>query len=169
MRFSMPGMPISTIPAVPSSKIDLICSRLFIWRRSASSTRIRVVGSDTARCLAWYCLYVSKYVGSTAGLQNHRRFPPNRVEYDTHHSLPRHLDVVFDPGGSIDHRSCIKQGIDRAIVCYFACPAVAQNDLICAAVAHSGECFANAGWSIVRNLRIGKCSRQRCAHLAMWL
>src|SRR5258708_8276039 len=84
-------------------------------------------------------------------LQHHRRFAANRVEYDTHHSLSRHLDVVFDPGGSIDHRSCIKQGVDRAIVCYFACPAVARNDLICAAVAHSGECFANAGWSIAQS------------------
>jgi len=26
-------------------------------------------------------------------------------------------------------------------LCYFACLAVARNDLICAAVAHSGECF----------------------------
>jgi uncharacterized protein len=52
IRFSIPGIPMRTIPAVPSSKIDLICSRLFIWSRSASSTRIREVGSETARCLA---------------------------------------------------------------------------------------------------------------------
>jgi hypothetical protein len=43
-------MPMSNMPAVPSSKMDLICSRLFIWGRSASSN-----GSGTAICLlgAW--------------------------------------------------------------------------------------------------------------------
>lgn len=30
IRFSMPGMPMSTKPAVPSSKMDRICSRLFM-------------------------------------------------------------------------------------------------------------------------------------------
>ena len=49
MRFSIPGIPMRTMPALPSSKVDLICSRLFICSRSASSTRINVVGSPTDR------------------------------------------------------------------------------------------------------------------------
>jgi hypothetical protein len=38
-------MPIRTIPALPSSKMDRICSRLFICSLSASSMMMSVVGS----------------------------------------------------------------------------------------------------------------------------
>jgi len=42
-------------------------------------------------------------------LQNQGRFVSDGVEYDTHHSLSRHIDIVLDPGWSIDHGSCVEQ------------------------------------------------------------
>ena len=54
-RFSMPGMPMSTMPNPFSSKIERSCSKLFIARRSASSTTIKVVGSGIVACLTnWH-------------------------------------------------------------------------------------------------------------------
>jgi hypothetical protein len=44
-HFSIPGMPMSTMPSPLRSKMERNCSRLFIARRSASSTTIKVVGS----------------------------------------------------------------------------------------------------------------------------
>ncbi len=60
MRFSMPGMPMSTIPNPFSSKIERSCSRLFIRMRSASSTTNKLVGSGIASTLLSYSQKVSK-------------------------------------------------------------------------------------------------------------
>ena len=57
---SIPGISISTMPSPLLSKMERSCSRLFMDRRSASSTMIRVVGSGTARSLDSCSLRVSQ-------------------------------------------------------------------------------------------------------------
>ena len=56
-----------TRPTPPASKIERICSRLAIFRRSASSTKMSRVGSPMARCLSEYLRQTCPNVGLRVG------------------------------------------------------------------------------------------------------
>jgi hypothetical protein len=64
--------------------------------RYTNSSLVQNIGQSTRRA-AWlvHDFSTNLLVFKSDLLQNHHPFPPNRVDYDTHHSLSRHLDVVF--------------------------------------------------------------------------
>jgi len=92
-------------------------------------------------------------------LQNQGRFVSDGVEYDTHHSLSRHIDIVLDRGWSIDRGSCVEQCVDGEVVARFACLTIAWNNLVR---------FAHLSLPEVVMLIVRNCSRYRAnAHLSM--
>jgi len=91
--FSIPGIPISTSLMPPRSKTARTASRLAIFRRSASSTSTRSVGSGIRRRISSYFRLTSPKVGQARGTIVNRRAAERRQ----HRRLPARKGAIAPP------------------------------------------------------------------------